>query len=337
MDDLPPSEQPDLPPPTAPESFQVSLRGFTDADEAEQFGNTMGMAVREISRFIDLERLDGVTVAYDYDDALSQLDRGYEATKPLTRTAGDQLLGVAMAPAVLREGAVKAHLVFHAPFVLPLEDEQSEHYQQALYLVAHECGHIEDLKHRDECFPGTILQRQITDYEEALLEQITSVLWEEYAACHASAILGPEEAPVFEESLVSVLSVARDKANVAIRSYRLHGDIDRVLEEAGRPLCEPLRLAAYLFGHLDGTDADLDTVPQARDALTASPYNAFADRLRDTLRDLWSRRGQWASCEEFEPLNDLARDVLAHGGLILERLPDGELHVDIPFTPETMP
>ena len=208
-----------------------------------------------------------VTIAHDYEDALAQLDRGYQATRPLTRTADDQLLGVAMAPAVLRDGVVKAHLVFHAPFVLPLEDEQSEHYRQALYLIAHECGHIEYLKHRDECFPGIILQEQITDYEQALLERIASALWEEYAACRASAILGAEQASVFEESLVSVLSVARDQANAAIRSYRLHSDIDRVLEEAGRPLSKPLRLAAYLFGHLDGTDADLDTVPQARDAL----------------------------------------------------------------------
>ena len=162
MDEFTPDEQPDRPPPTAPESIQVSLRGFTDAAGAEQFGNTMGVAIREFSRYIDLERLDGITIAYDYEDALAQLDRGYETTRPLTRTADNQLLGVAVAPAVLRDGAVKAHLVFHAPFVLPLEDAQSEHYRQALYLIAHECGHIEDLKHRDECFPGIILQQQIS-------------------------------------------------------------------------------------------------------------------------------------------------------------------------------
>jgi hypothetical protein len=116
----------DLPVPTTPGSVSVSLRGFADAKHAEGFGRVIAYTVGSISRFIDLQRLDGITVAFDYDDALAQLDRGYRATTPLTRTSNDQILGVAMAPAVLREGQVKAHLVFSASFVLPLENEDDE-------------------------------------------------------------------------------------------------------------------------------------------------------------------------------------------------------------------
>jgi hypothetical protein len=337
MTDSPPHSETDLPPPTAPENFQVSLRDFVDETEAREFGNIMGLTIRAISRYINLERLDGITVAYDYDDALAQLDRGYQATRVLTRTANDRMLGVAMAPAVMRGGTVKGHLVFHAPFVLPLQDETSEHYQQALYLVAHECGHIQDLKHRDESFPGTILQQQISDYEEAMLEQVAAALWEEYAACYASALLGDGQAAAYEETFVSALSVATDQANDAITAYRLHGDINRVLEEAGNPICEPLRMAAYLIGHLDGRDEDFASLPDIATALKGSPYEKFVDRLSTILRDLWSRRGHWESREEFVPLHDLTRDVLGHGGLKLERQPDGTLYVDIPYTPETMP
>lgn len=318
------------PPETAPENIPVSLRNFHDAEQAEHFGPIIASTVRTISRCIDLERLDGITVSFDYDDALAQLDRGFQPGRPLTRTADDHIQGVAMAAPVLRDGVVKAHLVFSAPVVFPLEDEGAEGFRQALYLVAHECAHIEDIKHRDDCFPGTILQREITDIQEKILYRVAGGVWEEYAACRTSAIFGAEQATIYEESFIAVVSDARLRANDAIQSYRRHGDVDRVIEEAGKPLCQPLLLAAYLTGHLDGRNSDMDEVPNARDALAESPYADFVQRLWEVLRELWQHRGRWSSPAEFKPLNDIARDLLAEGGLILRRLPGGQLHVDIP-------
>ena len=331
-------EKGDQPSPTVPASFPVNVLGFEDAARAERFGHVIGLTVGEISRYIALERLDGITVSHDYDGALAQLDRGYKATRPLTRTLDDQLIGVAMAPAVLRDGIVKGHLVFYTPVILPLENETNEYFGQALYMVAHECAHIEDLKQRDECFPGTIVQKKITDYEEAILEQISGVIWEEYAACRISAVFGETETwRYYEEGLINVLQNCRDRANDAIRSYRLHGDLNRVIEEAGNPLCEPLRLIAYLTGHLDGLGRNIDSAPRAFDELSKSVYAVFSDRLGLTLRLLWSHRGRWDSLADFDPLKDVARDALKAGGMILTRLPGGKLYVNIPFKPETMP
>lgn len=331
------SEEPTVPPPTAPASIGVNLRGFADKTSAERFGNVIADAVRAISCWINLERLDGITVAFDYDEALAQLDRGIQASRPLTRTSTKQLVGVAMTPAVLRNGIVKSHMVFNAPFVLRLEEQDTEEFRNAFYLVAHECGHVEDLRHRDEAFPGTVLQRAITNAEDAILEQLSGALWEEYAASRVSAIFGEEQTAIYEESFSSVLGIARSQANAAIRSYRLHGNIRRVLEEAGNPLCEPLRLAAYLIGHLDGLGSEFDLVPRARDQLAASPYKSFVQRMGDALRELWSHRGRWASPSEFDVLKDIGRYVLADGGMIFRRLPDGQLYVDIPYRPDTMP
>lgn len=326
----------DLPAPSAPDNIPVSLRNFADREAAERFGHLIANTIRTISCYLDLERLDGITVAYDYDAALAELDRGCETSEPLQRTASDEMLGVGMAPAVLRDGVVKGHVVFHAPFVLPLEDDKNEHFGEALYLVAHECAHVEDLKHRDICFPGTILQRRVANQEEALFEPTIGALWEEYAACRASAVFGNKQAAAYEESFVNMLRKARANANEAIRSYRLHGTINRVLEEAGRPLCEPLRLAAYLLGHLDGREMDMTAVPQAKAVLSSSDYGPSIARLGEELRKLWSRRGTWTSSVEFTPLKDIAWDVLARGGLILSTLPEGRLYVDIPFAKETM-
>jgi len=247
-------------------------------------------------------------------------------------------LGVGMTPAVLRSGVVNAHMLFWAPSMLLLENPSDEGIQLAVYILAHECGHVEDLKNRDMCFPGTILPPIKTEPIEAILERFAGLLWEEYAACRASARFRREQAGWYEECLINALPQARERANAAIRSYRVHKiSIDQVLEEAGSRLCTPLRYAAYLIGHLDGWSASFDEVPRARDLLFGGSYEPFVNRLRDVLRSLWSHRGQWTSTSEFDPLRAIVRDLLADGGMILKPLPDGNVYLDIPFTPETIP
>jgi hypothetical protein len=331
-------EAPELPPPTAPSNIPVNLRGFADTESAERFGHVIAETVRAISSVANLERLDGITVAYDYDDALAQLDRGFQPSRPLTRTSTEEIAGVAMAAPVVRNRAVKSHLVFHAPFVLPLESEENtEEFWMALYMVAHECGHVDDLKHRDEAFPNVLLQRQVTDVQDSTLEPISFGLWDEYAACRLSAPFGRHQTAIYEQSFNSVLSVAKDKANASIRSYRTHANLGQVIAEAGEFICKPLKLSAYLLGHLDGLGGNMDDVPQARDLIAKTSYAVFIERLHAALQDLWSRRGTWASYAEFDVLKDIVRDLLADGGMILTRMPDGRMHVDIPFTRETMP
>lgn len=330
------AQQEDQPEPTAPESIPVSARGFADATEAENFAHCIADTVRLISRYVDLSRLDGITVAFDYDEALAELDRGYEPTRTLTRTMDNRVIGVAMAPAVIRDGVVKGHLVFHAPMVLPILADNEENCRQALYLIAHECAHVEELHLRDERFPGTILQAVITDCEEALLSQTSEAIWSEYAACRLSGIFGAEQASAYEECLVGALGAAREEANAAIREYRLHGDLNRVLEEAGRPCCEPLRFAAYLIDHLDGRNEGWDNVPAARDTVADSEYAPLIERMTEVLRKLWDTAASWESPAVFGPLNDIARDALEMGGMILIRQDDGSIYVDIPFSDDTI-
>ena len=243
-----------------------------------------------------------------------------------------------MTPSVLREGEVKAHIVFSAPWILPLHSEEDTHEaRQAAYLVAHECGHVENLKHLDEAFPETILQIRYSDAEQGMLEMAAYPLWEEYAACRASSLFGPDQAAILSETILFALAGARSKCDDAICRYRIHGDVDRVLQEAGEPLFKPLRMTAYLLGHLDGQGLDMCEVPEVRDRLNGSPYAEFTQPLWEALRKLWVERGKWSSRSAFDPLKNVARDLYADGGMFLERLPDGRLYVDIPYTPNTLP
>ncbi|MDO9071628.1 MAG: hypothetical protein Q7U73_00030 [Rubrivivax sp.] len=82
-----PSET-DLGPPTLPENLGLTARGFATEEEARELGTAVLDCIRLLSRHFNLSRLDGVTVAHDYQQALATLDRGYETKHILTPSDG---------------------------------------------------------------------------------------------------------------------------------------------------------------------------------------------------------------------------------------------------------
>jgi hypothetical protein len=109
------------------------------------------------------------------------------------------------------------------------------------------------------------------------------------------------------------------------------------LGEACPPLVEPLRLLAYLTGHLDGVGQEFAEPEDVQTELTTTGYLSFAERLHEVLRVLWEKRGSWTSRAEFEPLETIVRDVLSDGGLVARPRPDGSMYIDVPFSPDTIP
>lgn len=311
----------DLPPPTAPESIPFSMRNFATAEGANHTANKLASYIRLISRSLDLGRLDGVTVAYDYDAALAELDRGVEGLRPLSRSNDDQLIGVGMAPAVIRDGKVKVHIVLNAPYVEGIDkdegDEPDEEFWAALYLLAHECGHVQVTSDKDRAFPGMVLQHAVSSYEEAIFMQVNEACWEEYAACRLSAVFGSGHLLLYEEGLRGVLSVARERAADAREDFWQHRDLNRAVTEVAPPLVEPLRLASYVLGHIDGLGDDTLISEETKQAIADAGYTDLVDDLAKALRSLWDVRREWTHICQFDTIGDVAREALWSGGLTI--------------------
>ena len=60
-------------PSSAPQNVAVSLRGFLDVTEAHELAHAAVAAIKIIGETLDLSGLDGVTIGYDYDDALASV------------------------------------------------------------------------------------------------------------------------------------------------------------------------------------------------------------------------------------------------------------------------
>jgi hypothetical protein len=93
----------------------IELVGFPSQEEADQIGamveGCLSAAATELC--LDMSGPAGVTVAYDYDRALAELDRGFVSPAALV-PSNDNGVGVAMNVPVIREGMVRSHLVLHA-------------------------------------------------------------------------------------------------------------------------------------------------------------------------------------------------------------------------------
>lgn len=329
-----------LPPSSMPTTVGFSVQGFNDEDVATRLAYAVADVVRVVGSFINLDRLDGVTIACDYDQALAQLDRGIDGLRPLIRSNTEEMQGVAMSPAVMRDGEVRTHLVFNAAYVatLVLDDATEDDRILAYGVISHECAHVEITAAKERAIPDARFGTPIEGFEHAVMFQIAEICWDEYAACRMSAMFNRDQNERHAVTVIAAVKVARENSDNAIRSYRTHGDVDQLLAEAGPWLHQPIKAAAYLLGGMDADEADWSDFPEVKGALEDECYFEIVGKLRAELRRLWNTRGEWAaSLDVFQGLEAIAKEVFEEGGLFFSTDLDGNCRIDVPFTPHTMP
>ena len=315
----------------------MTLRGFDTEDHASQFGNLVATYVRELSRYIDLSALDGITIAADYAQALLELDRGYATSLKLTPSDG-LAIGVAMTPAVIRDGRIKSHMLFNAGVLLPLEGERNELYEQALHTLAHECGHVEVTERFNAAFPGVLLQSKVSNLHEHYRWKIIKACWDEYAVAEICAPFGHHPTGDYEETFIAALAQTRPHANGLIKAYRLHGNHQQVTADVYGVYGDLMKFAAYHLGNMAGLGLTLDGLPKTKAALEGHWFAPYFDKLKKACEGIAADYGKWKDSSAFEALGDLADEIVAEGGVIIsDHRDDGGFYVDIPFPAETMP
>lgn len=329
----------ELQPTSIPSDTKVSVIGFSNNELANSFGKNLADALVEIGRIIDLTTLDGVTIGYDYDEALASIDQGFENAPPLSRTDTEALQGVAKAVDVVRGAEIKTHLIFGASALVRMvqSDPSEEDLASCVEIIAHECAHVQinahKVAHISEFRPGRI----ISDYKTAVLAQVAGILWDEYAACRLVSENFKYSSAHHSSGLITSLKDVRERANSGIRAYRSHGNLKRLLEDAGSELCLPIKMVAYLLGDMDGRRLSWAEFEPARLAAIEAGYEKIFDDLHVKLRSLWDNRQSWeSSLEVMRPLMNIANAVLEVGGIYLEQQPDNTCYIRVPFTADTM-
>lgn len=325
-----------LPPSTAP-NFSIQVMGFHDPDYGTRLGTVVGEWVRALSRHLNLSTLDGVTVAIDYDQALSDLDRGYETTHRLTATKS-HVVGIAMTPSVIREGNLKSHIVLNAAFMVPLLDELDlEAHNQAVHILAHECAHVDVTQAYDRRFPNVLLRQALGSTLDQCRWQVIFAVWDEYAVTSMTGAVGANQTDAYEETFLNDLATFDDRVNDLIRAYRLHGNIDQVLREVYGTCGNLLKFAAYHLGNLRSFDRDWRSCERTSAVLEGQWFALYLERLSECCQEIQRGYGAWESQDCFLVITNIAEALIERAGLFIEELPDGGLYVEIPYTPNTIP
>jgi hypothetical protein len=143
----------------------------------------------------------------------------------------------------------------------------------------------------------------------------------------------------YEDGFCDRLKNAWPAITTAIRLYRMHGNVDRVLSEVSIQVRHVAVYAGYLFGYVAKMDLSLtDAAPQAATEINTHPeFGAVVKELREGLMKLLDIYPKFADLDVFNPLSDLIGDLYKRAGFAFRENPDGTLHLDIPHRPDTMP
>lgn len=324
-----------LPAPTLPTSVSVNLVGFENEEQANRVANETVNCTREISRFINASRLDGITISHDYERSLLNLDRGVPNLAPLART-NDAAIGVAMSPAVIRNDIVKGHMILFAPLAIALLGDNEDAIKDTIYILAHELGHIHDLRMRDIAFPNTILQKSPSNYFEACLSRLTACCWEEYIACKLSAPFSPRQTQYLNEIFVDTLTCTKVQVDEQINSYRSHGDINHLFNFSAYRYGSLMKYASYLIGHIHGVGSDIKTeLPETFALVNNSYFQTTFHKLENDLTELHTSYGNWHNPSVYDNLKQTCLDCMSRAGLELIPMNDGQMYVGVPFRPHS--
>lgn len=319
--------------PTVPKKWTMAVQGLP-REIALQFRAAFLTMIQRISHTIDLSTLDGVTIGLDYQAALSSIDRGVSHLPQPAPTDTNEVRGIAMAVDVIRRGQVRTHLVFDAEAIVALVLEEDEvaldDLLRAIGTVAHECAHVQIAADKRRAIPECGIDRPVAGYEHAVLLQIAEPWWDEYAACRLSAPFAPQQTRRHAAAVVAGATVARSHASAAVEEFLIDGNVDRLIDEAGRTLCAPLASAAYLTGGMDGIGSSWDAHREAWQALKAAGLDDFAASMHTELRRLWDTYDYWQpTIETFDGLQQIAKRVFASQSIQFETASDGSCLVEV--------
>lgn len=332
---LPPSDTPVIQPANigiSSPSWSINVRflGNFNQDIANQIGKELREVLGEASWTIPLSRLDGITFADDYVEALRAIDRGFQATSPLKTLQNDSFVGVAQCPMVLRDGVIKGHIVCAGWIARELVGENKLLKVTAKHVLGHQLALVGVIQIFDETLPG-ILLKPFNDRFESDLHACVYPAWHGYFAARGSAKFVPEQANSFCEAAVTALNHAEHEIPAKRLAYRTHGDLHRLMGEISPHVRWILECVANCLGHADGLDRSALLDETLANTLKQMELLAWANDFHLQLNELWNRRGAWDSFDEFLALNHHTERILWRFGIFPWRKDAHQYQIEIPL------
>lgn len=331
--------EPPLQPSTVPATTTINTRGLgPDTEWNERFIDNIGYLVVACGRFMDLRLLEGVTVGFDYDDALNSVDLGYESSVAKGYTNEDGLIGVGKLLRVRRDDGIKAHIVIDAGVLHLLAEPEHPLFLSTANILAHELAHVNVMLWFIDHNPGILLERPEGDWLIHVMRDTAHTIWEEYAACRLSAGISDDRVTVGYVNNVEIsMPGSVDRARDSVKTFRTHGDLGRLLIETLTAISKPIKMLAYLLGHLDGLDQEAD-LQKLTPACNGDELCPAVPAVHEALRTAWQTRHDWEGMSGLDGIVSALKQAMEIAGVQLHLSDEGDgSMIRAPYTAATMP
>ena len=186
---------------TPSDSMRIIVDGqFASDNEARALSDATFAILKLGGAYLDLEGLDGISIADDYSATLARVDRGF-GSQPVPQPTSDEFgSGLAMTLPVRRDGIMKSYIVLDSRLCRPLVDPDGPASGLALHTLMHEAGQVHDHPIQYRCFPD-FYGSAIESFCDRTLVEFALGAWGEYIASRLSSSWGtPDYISSFEDS-----------------------------------------------------------------------------------------------------------------------------------------
>jgi hypothetical protein len=227
-------------------TFQVKLHGFGSDVRAQDYADVIATVVRDLSYEMPLHDLDGITIAADYDQALSEVDRGDPSLPPVVSGALEYGVGVAMPITVVREGNRKKHLVFAATVADGWLSKDAATQSQSLHLLIKMlAGIAHSTQYINAAFSNP--DAMAREFHTAVAEAPVG-----YWTARQAAFVSPEQGQNYAKLTMDSLAYAKDAIEASRLCMQDSSDVYEPVSTAIVCVCAILSHAADWLGHRDG-------------------------------------------------------------------------------------
>ncbi|OSZ69092.1 hypothetical protein CAP39_09875 [Sphingomonas sp. IBVSS1] len=312
--------------------YELSFIGCGDTDNVRELSNAIQSIVTSLARALPLHRLDGITVAIDYRDAVASLDRGYDGASPADTAPEEIGQGIAQTITVKRDGIWKQRVIVDAAAAFVLLSEKNDDVEWGLYILVRQLAEVAISEMIERHLPNDWMQ-PISERLDGLLYRSLHPAIFGYLGSHVSAGFGdpPRHTDVKRELLITALGEMRSAGLAARFNYRYHGDMDRLLRVVMPRISYVLQFAADLLGHCAASGVEpFDSDGKLAHALSEAGLKLWFPVYRDRLERFRMRMGQWESFDEFLALNIHVERLMWQLGMLPWETPDG-IRIEVPI------
>jgi hypothetical protein len=271
---------------------------------------------------IEMQALDGVTVAPDCRAAACALQNLPEGQVPLEMNAQPEVMEVARTAAVRREGDLRFHIVLRPGLALMTLSPEAEMQRLAEACIAHEAAHVQHESHLYRMFPESYGKPLECGNRSRQTFLKAMDVWSEYAACRSSATFRPEAVEEFEGILCRAIEDSLAAAMEQIRAHREGRSAAEVFREIQQIFGDIFICAGYMLGHVHGLELNLKKhrTPRLDEIFEKNPaVKGLMTRLERVLHEMWLQEFVWSSIEVFAPIYDLICEMMSECGLVFVR------------------